>query len=75
MEKLDAALNNMSHGLCMFGPDNRLLLWNDRYVKMYKLAPGRLRVGCTLDEMLEAPKRLASGPAARSASVHRLFGL
>jgi hypothetical protein len=23
----------------MFGPDNRLLLWNDRYVKMYKLAP------------------------------------
>jgi hypothetical protein len=25
MEKLDAALNNMSHGLCMFGPDNRLL--------------------------------------------------
>ncbi|WP_141688249.1 hypothetical protein [Bradyrhizobium paxllaeri] len=22
MEKLDAALNNMSHGLCMFGPDN-----------------------------------------------------
>jgi PAS domain-containing protein len=33
MEKLDAALNNMSHGLCMFGPDNRLLLWNDRYVK------------------------------------------
>ena len=47
MEKLDAALNNMSHGLCMFGPDNRLLLWNDRYVKMYKLAPDRLRVGCT----------------------------
>ena len=46
MEKLDAALNNMSHGLCMFGPDNRLLLWNDRYVKMYKLAPDRLRVGC-----------------------------
>jgi PAS domain-containing protein len=56
MEKLDAALSNMSHGLCMFGPDNRLLLWNDRYVKMYKLAPDRLRVGCTLDEMLEARK-------------------
>ena len=34
MEKLDAALNNMGHGLCMFGPDNRLLLWNDRYVKI-----------------------------------------
>ncbi|KRQ99546.1 hypothetical protein CQ12_35200 [Bradyrhizobium jicamae] len=63
MEKLDAALNNMSHGLCMFGPDNRLLLWNDRYVRMYRLAPDRLRVGCTLDEMLEARK--AAGTAYR----------
>jgi diguanylate cyclase (GGDEF)-like protein len=63
MEKLDAALNNMSHGLCMFGPDDRLLLWNDRYVKMYKIAPGRLFVGCTLDEMLEARK--AAGTAYR----------
>ena len=63
MEKLDAALNNMSHGLCMFGPDNRLLLWNERYVKMYRLAPDRLRVGCTLDEMLEARK--AAGTAYR----------
>src|SRR3954464_12628781 len=50
MEKLDAALNNMSHGLCTFGPDNRLLLWNDRYVKMYTtlvetgLDPQRLEV-------------------------------
>src|SRR4051794_34334439 len=61
MEKLDAALNNMSHGLCMFGPDKRLLLWNDRYVKMYGIAPGRLFVGCTLDEMLEARK--AAGTA------------
>ena len=42
----------------MFGPDNRLLLWNDRYVKMYKLAPDSLRVGCTLDEMLEGLARL-----------------
>jgi PAS domain-containing protein len=63
MEKLDAALNNMSHGLCMFGPDNRLLRWNDRYVKMYKLAPDSLGVGCTLDEMLEARK--AAGTAYR----------
>jgi hypothetical protein len=43
-EELDAALIIMSRGLCMFGPDNRLPLWNDRYVKMYKLAPDCLRV-------------------------------
>jgi PAS domain-containing protein len=57
MEKLDAALNNMSHGLCMFGPDDRLLLWNDRYVKMYKIAPGRLFVGCTLEQMLPGKRK------------------
>jgi PAS domain-containing protein len=70
MEKLDAALNNMSHGLCMFGPDNRLLLWNDRYVKMCKLAPDCLRVGCTLDEMLEARK--AAGTAYRDLGTVRI---
>ena len=45
MEKVDAALNNMSHGLCMFGPHNRLLLRSDRCVKMHGLAPERLRIG------------------------------
>ena len=47
MEKLDAVLNK-GHGLCMSGPDNRLLLWNDRYVTMYRIAPGRLFVGALL---------------------------
>jgi diguanylate cyclase (GGDEF)-like protein len=69
MEKLDAALNNMSHGLCMFGPDNRLLLWNDLYVKMYRLAPERLRVGSTLDEMIEARK--AAGTAYRDLGQYQ----
>ena len=69
MDKLDAALNNMSHGLCMFGPDNRLLLWNDRYVKMYRLDPERLRIGSTLEEMLEA--RRAAGTAYRDLGQYR----
>jgi diguanylate cyclase (GGDEF)-like protein len=63
MEKLDDALNNMTQGLCMFSADNRLVLWNERYVKMYRLAPDRLFVGCSLDEMLEARK--AAGTAYR----------
>src|SRR5450756_1198281 len=56
MQKRDAALNNMTQGLCMFGPDDRLMLWNERYVTMYRIAPGRLFVGCTLEAMLEARK-------------------
>jgi diguanylate cyclase (GGDEF)-like protein len=53
MEKLDAALNNMGQGLCMFDADRRLMLWNERYVTMYGIAPERLFVGCTLEQMLQ----------------------
>ena len=63
MEKLDDALNSMTQGLCMFGADNRLVLWNERYVKMYRIAADRLYVGCSLEEMLEARK--SAGTAYR----------
>jgi diguanylate cyclase (GGDEF)-like protein len=68
MEKLDDALNNMTQGLCMFGPDNRLVLWNERYVKMYGLAPDRLFVGCSLDEMIEARK--SAGTSYRDLGLY-----
>ena len=32
--KLDAALNNMLHGLCVFDADGRIVLFNERYRKM-----------------------------------------
>jgi diguanylate cyclase (GGDEF)-like protein len=56
MEKLDAALNSMGQGLCMFGPDNRLVLWNERYMTMYKIPHDRLFVGSTFAELHEARK-------------------
>ena len=68
MEKLNTALNNMSQGLCMFGPDNRLVHWTDRYAKMYRIAPGRLFVGCSLEEMLKARKD--AGTAYRDRSEY-----
>jgi diguanylate cyclase (GGDEF)-like protein len=40
----------------MFDTENRLVLWNQRYVAMYGIAPGRLFVGCTLKQMLQARK-------------------
>jgi diguanylate cyclase (GGDEF)-like protein len=57
--RLDAAVNNMSHGLCMFDKDERLLLCNDRYLSMYRLSPGQVRLGCEPRELLE--QRVASG--------------
>jgi diguanylate cyclase (GGDEF)-like protein/PAS domain S-box-containing protein len=56
---LDAATNNMVQGLCMFDSDNRLLVWNQRYVEMYSIDPKRIWRGCSLRDLLEA--RVATG--------------
>jgi diguanylate cyclase (GGDEF)-like protein len=50
---IDAALNNMSQGLCMFDGDGRLVVCNERYLRMYDLSPDVIKPGCTLLEMLE----------------------
>ena len=56
---LDEALNNMNQGLCMFASDNRLVVWNQRYLEMYKIDPARIRRGCTVPDLLDA--RTAAG--------------
>ena len=57
--QLDAALNNMSQGLCMFDGDARLVLCNHRYLQMSGLSVSDLQPGITLVELLE--KRRAKG--------------
>ena len=57
--QLTDALSNMNQGLCMFDPDNRLVVWNQRYVDMYSIDPRRIWVGCTIRDLLDA--RIAAG--------------
>ena len=57
--QLDAALNNMSQGLCMFDAQNRLLVWNERYRAMYNIDPKRIWRGCSIRDLLDA--RIAAG--------------
>jgi diguanylate cyclase (GGDEF)-like protein/PAS domain S-box-containing protein len=56
---LDAAVNNMIQGLCLFDKENRLLIWNERYRTMYKLEPHQIWRGCTIRDLLDA--RIATG--------------
>jgi diguanylate cyclase (GGDEF)-like protein/PAS domain S-box-containing protein len=67
--QLDAALNNMSQGLCMFGPDNRLQLWSERYVKMYRLAPQQLHPGMSVDDLYAI--REAAGTTFKDMETYR----
>jgi diguanylate cyclase (GGDEF)-like protein/PAS domain S-box-containing protein len=46
---LDTALENMSQGLCMFNPDGRIVLFNERYAQMMGLSAAWLKGRSLLD--------------------------
>jgi diguanylate cyclase (GGDEF)-like protein len=56
-ERLDAALTNMSQGLCMFNAEEKLVIFNPRFAEIYGLPKERIRPGMTTRELLA----LASG--------------
>src|SRR3954451_14828050 len=62
--QLDAALNNMLQGLCMFDADEKIVLFNQRYVDMMKLPPGDV-LGLSLHELMR--RRKATGLFAGDA--------
>ena len=56
--QLDAALNNMLQGLCMFNAEEKIVLFNQRYADMMNL-PGSDLMGLSLLELFRIRK--ASG--------------
>jgi diguanylate cyclase (GGDEF)-like protein len=51
--QLDLALNNMTHGLCMFNSDRKLIICNQRYASMYAVPPELTKPGTPLQRILE----------------------
>jgi diguanylate cyclase (GGDEF)-like protein len=51
--RLDAALDNMSQGLCMFDAQSRLEVVNRRFFEIFGLPRDRIRTGTTFREILE----------------------
>ncbi len=58
-ERFETALRNMSHGVCMFDSEQRVVMANERYAEIYGLAPGQMRPGTTLRQIIE--HRIARG--------------
>jgi len=50
--RFDTALENMTHGLCMFDGNKRLVICNDRYASLYRLPPELLKVGTTHEAII-----------------------
>jgi diguanylate cyclase (GGDEF)-like protein len=52
-ERLDTALNNMSHGLCMFDVDGRLIFANNHIPSLFRLTDHSLEVGTEIHDFLK----------------------
>ena len=50
--RLDVALNNMTHGLCMFDAERKLIICNARYATMYGLPEYLWKPGTALEDIL-----------------------
>lgn len=73
VKRLEAAVGNMSQGLCMYDADQTLIISNARYAEIYGIDPKRVRPGITVKEILEL--RLAAGGfhgEAKSYSSRRI---
>lgn len=57
--RLTTALMNMTQGLCMWDAQTRLVVCNDRYIRMYGMSPDVVRPGTTLEQIVR--HRMAIG--------------
>ncbi|MCR6662131.1 MAG: PAS domain-containing hybrid sensor histidine kinase/response regulator [Luteimonas sp.] len=49
---LEAALENMSQGISVVDSELRLVAWNARYAQLFGFAPGMLRVGMPVEQLV-----------------------
>ena len=68
--RFDIALNNMSHGLCMLDEQNRLQVWNDRFLELLHLKNMPVRVGMPASRLLRHSIRAGNH---RTKSVKKVF--
>lgn len=60
--RFDTALNNMSHGLCFFDEDQRLIVCNRPYLEIYDLNPEVVRPGMSLNDIVDLRYSTGSAP-------------
>ncbi|MGE0846580.1 MAG: PAS-domain containing protein [Flavobacteriaceae bacterium] len=74
IERFDAALSNMTQGLCMFDSERRLVVCNARYLDIYRLPPELGVAGTHVDDILghRISQNIYDGSDAESYVEERL---
>ncbi|MFO1111950.1 MAG: EAL domain-containing protein, partial [Bradyrhizobium sp.] len=61
--QFDAAINNMSQGLCFFNANHELIVCNERFLQLYDIPSEQVYPGTTLAEIVELRYQAGSFPA------------
>ncbi len=67
--RLDAALDNMSQGLCLYDAEHRLMVVNRRYSEIYGHAPGTVACGMTAREVIGLSVAAGNHPGRNVADL------
>ncbi|MGB7224578.1 MAG: PAS-domain containing protein, partial [Bradyrhizobium sp.] len=75
--QFDAALSNMTQGLCMFDGKKRLVVWNERYAELYRLQPDLLKVGTPHEAVIadRISRGILKGETSKSAAKKKIASL
>jgi PAS domain-containing protein len=69
-ERIEYAVANMSHGLSMFGADERLILCNKQYVDAYAVDPEVVKPGITHREVIEHWISIGNAPGLSAQELY-----
>jgi diguanylate cyclase (GGDEF)-like protein/PAS domain S-box-containing protein len=75
--QFDAALSNMAQGLCMFDSEKRLVVWNERYARLYQLPTDLLKVGTSHQAVIadRVSRGILQGDTSTTAAQRKLASL
>ena len=62
--RLEAALANLPHGMCMFDAERRMVLCNTRYMEMYELPPELVASGTPLKKIVAYRQKIGNAPTS-----------
>ncbi|WP_375450808.1 putative bifunctional diguanylate cyclase/phosphodiesterase [uncultured Devosia sp.] len=70
---LDAALESIPYGFCVWSPQFRLVMWNKNYRDIYGFPLSALRRGMTLEEVVDLSTRLGNHPDLSPGAFYETY--
>jgi diguanylate cyclase (GGDEF)-like protein len=71
-ERLDISLDSMTHGFSIWDDDRRLVVWNRRYIEMYKMPAGKIRKGMELAELCAVTVATGNHPGRTAEEIYEI---